>query len=135
MTATGPYRQWDGQQWVCWDGHGWVPELPWPVPEGGAAWSRTMVPAPQPAMAYWTAPGLVVTDQRDRPAMTIVAWIFTILTGLYFLPWAIAATRGKSNAGIIGLITLLLGWTVVGWIIALVMSFTAHHVVARRTAW
>ena len=44
------------------------------------------------------------------------------------LPWAIAATRGKSNQAAIGIINLLLGWTFIGWIVALVMACQAHQV-------
>jgi len=33
----------------------------------------------------------------------------------------------KSNAGAIGWINLLLGWTGIGWIVALVMACTAHQ--------
>lgn len=71
----------------------------------------------------------VFTDQRARPIQTVVAWILTILTAGYMLPWAIAATRGKSNSGVVGWINLLLGWSVVGWIVALVMACTSHRVV------
>ena len=49
------------------------------------------------------------------------------------LPWAIAATRGKANSGVIGWINLLLGWTVIGWIWALVLSLTAHGVAGVAT--
>jgi hypothetical protein len=69
----------------------------------------------------------MLTDRRDRGGMAVVAWIFTILSAFYFLPWAIAATRGKADAGSIGLINWLLGWTGVGWIVALVMACTAHR--------
>lgn len=48
----------------------------------------------------------------------------------YMLPWAIAATRGKSNSGAIGLLNLLLGWTLIGWIVALVMACASHQSVA-----
>ena len=56
-----------------------------------------------------------------------VAGALAIVTLGYMLPWAIAATRGKSNAGAIGWINLLLGWTGIGWIVALVMACTAHQ--------
>ena len=36
--------------------------------------------------------------------------------------------RGKSNSGAVGWINLLLGWSVIGWIIALVMACGAHRV-------
>lgn len=68
-------------------------------------------------------------DSQAKPTQTIVAWIVALLTAGYMLPWAIAATRGKSNSGSIGLINLLLGWSVIGWIVALVMACTAHQTV------
>lgn len=68
-------------------------------------------------------------DSRPRPFQTVLAWIIALVTGGYMLPWAIAATRGKSNTGTVFWINLLLGWTVVGWIVALVMSITAHRIV------
>jgi len=70
------------------------------------------------------------TDQRPQDgAVVAIAWVCAVLTALYMLPWAIAATRGKSNQALIGVLNLLLGWTLVGWIVTLVMSCTAHQVV------
>ena len=43
----------------------------------------------------------------------------------YALPWAIAILRGHPQAANIGILNLLLGWTVLGWIAALVWSATA----------
>jgi Superinfection immunity protein len=63
---------------------------------------------------------------RTSTAMMVIAWIAAVLTSLYMLPWAVAVTRGKSNATAIGLINLLLGWTVIGWIVALVMACMPH---------
>lgn len=61
-----------------------------------------------------------------KPVQATTAWIIAILTMGYMLPWAIAATRGKSNSGAIGWLNLLLGWSVIGWIIALVMACGVH---------
>jgi len=69
--------------------------------------------------------------RKNKPIQAIVAWIVAILTLGYMLPWAIAATRGKINSGAIFWLNLLLGWTVVGWIIALVMSASAHQALPR----
>ncbi|MDQ2754001.1 MAG: superinfection immunity protein [Actinomycetota bacterium] len=65
-----------------------------------------------------------MTDRRDKSTQAVIAWILTVLTLFYFSPWAIAATRGKSNSGMIGLLNFLLGWTLIGWIVALVMACT-----------
>ncbi len=54
--------------------------------------------------------------------MKILAWIIALLTGGYMLPWAIAVHRSKSDTGKILLINLLLGWTIIGWIWALLLS-------------
>lgn len=49
-----------------------------------------------------------------------------VLTGLiYFLPTVIALLRGHHNGFAIFLTNLLLGWTAIGWIVALIWSFTA----------
>lgn len=74
----------------------------------------------------------VIHDKSGKAGQATTAWIVTILTLGYMLPWAIAATRGKSNAGAIGWITLLLGWTGIGWIVALVMACGSHQAVGLR---
>ncbi len=107
----------------------------YPPPGAGTAAppATTGYPAPAPAAGYPSAapaaPGFV-TDQRTNTAVTIIAWVIAVVTLLYMLPWAIAATRGKSNATAIGLVNFLLGWSVIGWIVALVMACGSHNVVA-----
>ena len=73
-----------------------------------------------------------VVVRKNKPVQAVIAWLVAILTVGYMLPWAIAATRGKINSGAIFWLNLLLGWTIVGWIIALVMSFSAHQAVGTR---
>jgi hypothetical protein len=53
-------------------------------------------------------------------------WI-VLLVGivLYFIPTIIAVARGHHNAGAIAVLNILLGWTVLGWIAALVWAATA----------
>ena len=46
---------------------------------------------------------------------------------LHFLPTLIAILRGHHNWFAIFLTNLLLGWTVIGWIIALIWSVTANE--------
>lgn len=72
----------------------------------------------------------IISDKKGKPVQSSLAWIIAICTLGYMLPWAIAATRGKSNAGAIGWINLLLGWSVIGWIVALVMACGSHQAVA-----
>ncbi len=46
------------------------------------------------------------------------------LAFLYFLPVFVAASRKHNNTAAIGVLNLLLGWTVVGWVAALIWSAT-----------
>ena len=58
----------------------------------------------------------------------VVAVIVAIVTVGYMLPWAIAAVRDVPHWSTFW-VNLLLGWTLVGWIIALVMSLRSQRVV------
>jgi hypothetical protein len=51
-------------------------------------------------------------------------FIFAVALFLYLLPTIVAVGRGHHNAGPIVVINLLLGWTFLGWIAALVWSIT-----------
>jgi len=57
--------------------------------------------------------------------------------GLYFLPAIIAAIRHTHNATAVLLIDLFLGWTFVGWVIAMVLAiFSApYYVHYYRRGW
>lgn len=44
--------------------------------------------------------------------------------GLYCLPIIIALIRGHANKSPIILVNLLLGWTLIGWAVALIWAFT-----------
>ncbi len=43
---------------------------------------------------------------------------------LYFLPTIVAAKRGHKHGSAIAILNLLLGWTFLGWVAALVWSAT-----------
>lgn len=45
-----------------------------------------------------------------------------IAAALYMLPYILAKIRKKENASAIGILNLLAGWTVLGWIGALVWA-------------
>ena len=104
----------------------------------GATWTThrqalPLVPAPSGYSYPQGAPvTTVITDARPNGVEMILAWITTVLTLGYMLPWAVAATRGKSNSWAVGLVNFLLGWTFVGWVAALIMACMAHQVVAMR---
>lgn len=48
--------------------------------------------------------------------------LIALLTGFYLLPTAIAFTRSRTNTLPIFAVNLLLGWSIVGWVWALVWS-------------
>jgi hypothetical protein len=58
---------------------------------------------------------------RSWTATKVVAVVVAILTGGYMLPWAIAAVRDVAHWSVFW-VNLLLGWTIVGWVVALVMA-------------
>lgn len=63
-----------------------------------------------------------------------IALGFALLMGLifgYVLPTFIAFMRGHQNAAAITAVNILLGWTFLGWVAALVWSLTA---VTRKPA-
>jgi hypothetical protein len=62
----------------------------------------------------------------------VTAWVVTFLTAGYMLPWAIAVTRRTSNSTKVGWLCFLLGWTIVGWIAALVMACAGPTAASQR---
>ena len=67
-------------------------------------------------------------EPADRSWTTtkVVAVIVAILSAGYMLPWAIAAVRDVPHWGVFW-INLLLGWTIIGWIWALVLSLRTQR--------
>ncbi len=114
----------------------------WPQPE-----PRTLQPYPQPApppVAYGYGAGVpvggaftntAVVAPRVGPVHVVIAWVFAALTLGYVLPWAIAATRQKSNTLAIGLLNLLVGWTLIGWIAAMVMAVQTEAIQVTNVAY
>ncbi len=52
----------------------------------------------------------------------ILAIIIALLTGGYLLPFSVALWRAHPETTKIFLLNLLLGWTLIGWVIALVWA-------------
>ena len=58
-------------------------------------------------------------------AFWIIFWIglaALVSFAVYFAPSIVAALRHKSNLGGIVIVNLFLGWTIIGWGVALVMA-------------
>lgn len=63
-------------------------------------------------------------------------FVFAVLVSLWLLPTIIAYARNHPRKVLVLLVDVFLGWTVVGWVVALVWSMTLPHsptaVVERR---
>jgi len=79
-------------------------------------------------MSYQPQPVYVTQTYQCSTAHVVIAWVLAVLTGFYLLPWAIAATRNRTNVAAVALVNALTGWTVVGWIVALVMACGSNPV-------
>lgn len=64
--------------------------------------------------------------QTDPTVGIILLMVLILVCGcFYLLPTIIAATRGHPNTAPIAIINILLGWTLIGYAVALAWSFTA----------
>jgi hypothetical protein len=68
----------------------------------------------------------VESADRSWTLTKVVAVVVALITAGYMLPWAIAAVRDVPHWSVFW-VNLLLGWTIVGWIVALVMSLRAQR--------
>ncbi len=62
-----------------------------------------------------------LSDHTESMAAAVLIGIGGLLL-VYFSPTLLALLRKKSNALAIGVLNLFLGWTLVGWVIALVWA-------------
>lgn len=63
----------------------------------------------------------------------VLLWL--LLVGLYMLPTVIGATRKVVNVGSVAAINLLLGWTLIGWAVALAMALRTNPPHAHTEYW
>ena len=86
--------------------------------------SRSGAPSPTSTIAHMSQ-FQIEPASRSWTTTKVVAVIVAILSAGYMLPWAIAAVRDVPHWSVFW-VNLLLGWTIVGWIVALVMSLRAQ---------
>lgn len=65
---------------------------------------------------------------RSWTLTKIVAIVVAVLSAGYMAPWAVAAVRDVRHWGVFWL-NLLLGWTIIGWIWALVLALRSQRLV------
>ncbi len=47
---------------------------------------------------------------------------------IYFIPYIVSSARGKQNSLAIFLLNIFLGWTLVGWVVALVWAVSKDNI-------
>jgi hypothetical protein len=102
---------------------GWYPQSGQQRYWDGSAWTEHTAPTQQTLILNNVA--AVAPLPQYNTALIVVAWVLAVLTLGYMLPWAVAETRGRPNSLAIGLLNFLVGWTLIGWIAALVMACSA----------
>lgn len=66
-------------------------------------------------------------ENLNIPIIGEVGGIYLVITAfLYFLPSLIAEMRGHESKIAIFIVNLLFGWTILGWLITLIFSFTGR---------
>ncbi len=60
-----------------------------------------------------------------------VAVLVSVLSVFYLLPLGIAIGRSRTNTGVIFVINLFLGWTLIGWVVALAWSVAKDEQVPK----
>jgi hypothetical protein len=63
----------------------------------------------------------------------LIAIVIALLSFLYLLPFAIALGRGRTNTGAIFALNVFLGWTLLGWVVALVWAVAHDQVRNHQT--
>lgn len=71
---------------------------------------------------------IIEPEARSWTVTKVVAVVVAILTAGYMLPWAIAAVRDVPH-WLVFWINLLLGWTIIGWIVALIMALRTQRTI------
>lgn len=62
----------------------------------------------------------------DWPELIILLCGLAVAAAVYFLPWIVARGRAHPNSLAIFMLNLFLGWTFLGWVIALVWACTSR---------
>lgn len=69
----------------------------------------------------------MVLDTSAGAAATGVVLIVIPILAVYFIPTIVAFARHHHQAGAVLAINFLLGWTLIGWAVALAMAMSAHR--------
>jgi hypothetical protein len=81
------------------------------------------------ALAGQTGAAVGDTAMFVAGSVAVVSFI-----GLYFLPSIVASNRKHHNIGAVVVVNVFLGWTFVGWVVALAMAASAVRSAALAAA-
>jgi hypothetical protein len=73
---------------------------------------------------FFVAAAVAITIMSNPDTLTSGFLIIGVCIFLYLFPTVVAANRKHNNEGAILALNLLLGWTVLGWVIAMVWALT-----------
>jgi len=69
----------------------------------------------------------MLADTTTDAAAGAVAVYFLLGIALYLLPTIVAMARHYRNTGSVVVINIFLGWTLIGWVVALAMAFGSNQ--------
>ncbi len=64
----------------------------------------------------------VLAQSDGLPAGGVGVFVLLFGAGLYFIPAIVAVIRKVPNIGSVIVVNLFLGWTLIGWVVALAMA-------------
>lgn len=72
------------------------------------------------------------SDYLENQPMGHTVLTLLILAALYFIPTIIAGFRKLPSAGSVAVVNLFLGWTFIGWVVALAMAVAGNRTSTSR---
>lgn len=75
---------------------------------------------------------LAIGSGTNTAAMLAVCALFVLAPLLYWAPAIVAGKAGHRNTMAIAVLNTLLGWTVIGWVVALVWAYVTPPPSAAR---
>lgn len=73
----------------------------------------------QQAIANRHAIDMITSMEQSDPGFLYYFGIAAAAIVIYFLPWIVALLRGSVRTGGVAVLNIFLGWTFLGWVIAL----------------
>jgi hypothetical protein len=79
--------------------------------------------------------GSATIGSVDGDAVVLLGLLVVFGVGLYFLPTIVGVSRKVVNIGSVFAINLLLGWSLIGWAVALAMALRTNPSYAHPQSW